>query len=215
MALETKICGLNDPDTLAVAVAEGAALLGFNFYPPSPRAVTPSGAASLVRRVPEGVLRVGLFVDPTDDQLAEVLAQVPLDLLQLHGSESPARLAALKARFAKPLMKVIKIAAAEDFAAVESYLPVADRLLFDAKAPASMKGALPGGNALAFDWTLLSGRSWTRPWMLAGALTSDNLAEAVALSGARGVDVASGVEERPGKKDPEKIRAFLRLARRL
>lgn len=215
MALDVKICGLNEVETLDVAVAEGAALLGFNFYPPSPRAVSPVAAASLARRVPEGVIRVGLFVDPTDDQLAEVLRQVPLDLIQLHGSESPGRLAAVKARFGKPLMKVIKIASAEDFAPVESFLPVADRLMFDSKAPASMKGALPGGNALAFDWTLLSGRRWGRPWMLAGALNVSNLAEAVALSGTRAVDLASGVEERPGKKDPEKIRAFMRLARTL
>lgn len=215
MALVVKICGLNDPESVQVAAGEGADMVGFVFYPPSPRAVSPAQAGALARFAREGILKVGLFVDPIDDQLAEVLRQAPLDLLQLHGSESPARLAAIKERFGKPVMKAIKLASAEDLAQVEGFLPVADRLLFDAKAPTSMKGALPGGNAIAFDWTILSGKTWPRPWMLAGALNPDNLKEAVSITGAPGVDVSSGVESRPGHKDPDKIRAFIRAARQL
>ncbi|GAB5467736.1 MAG: phosphoribosylanthranilate isomerase [Rhodospirillales bacterium] len=215
MALEVKICGLNEPESLAAAVAGGAAMVGFVFFPRSPRNVTPGEAASLARRVPDGVTKVGLLVDPDDDQVAEVLRLVPLDLLQLHGSETPARVAALGQRFDKPIMKVIKVATRADIDAATAYEPVAQRLLFDAKPPSGMKNALPGGNAVAFDWRLLSGRSWSRPWMLAGALEAANLAEAVESSGARAVDVSSGVESAPGRKDPGLIADFLERARSL
>ncbi|MGF1608659.1 MAG: phosphoribosylanthranilate isomerase [Kiloniellales bacterium] len=215
MAIEAKICGVNTPESLAAAAGGGAAFIGLNFYPPSPRSVTPEQAAALARMTPPQVQRVGLFVDPDDETLARVLAQVPLDLIQLHGSEDARRIATIKARFALPVMKAIKIATAADLEAVEAIEPVADRLLFDAKTSKSMKNALPGGNAVAFDWRLLAGRRWRRPWMLSGGLEAGNLAEAVTITGARAVDVSSGVEDAPGQKSPSKIKDFLDKARAL
>jgi phosphoribosylanthranilate isomerase len=215
MALEAKICGLSTPETLDVAVAEGAAFVGFVFYPRSPRNVSLPAAAALAARVPERVRRVALLVNADDGFLAELVRQVPLELLQLHGSEPPERVAAIRARTGKPVMKVLHLGEAADLAAVAGYLPVADRLMFEAKPPAAMTNALPGGNAVAFDWSILTGRSFSRPWMLAGGLNAQNLKEAVATSGARAVDVSSGVESAPGVKDRDKIREFLRAARAL
>lgn len=215
MAIETKICGVNSLAAVEAAAKGGADLIGLNFYPPSPRAVTPEEAAQLAGRAPPGVTRVGVFVDPDDDQLAATLAKVPLDLLQLHGNESPRRVAEIRARFARPVMKVIKLAQPEDLAAAADFAPLVDRLMFDAKAPKGAKNALPGGNATAFDWRILAGKSWPRPWMLAGGLTPENLAEAVRTTGARSVDVSSGVEDGPGRKSPAKIAAFLAAAKAL
>lgn len=215
MALEVKICGLSTPESLDAAVAGGAAFVGFVFYPRSPRAVTLEQAAALAARVPERVQRVGLVVDAEDAFLAELTARVPLELLQLHGRETPERAAAIRARSGKAVMKVIHLAEAADLEAVPGYLPVVDRLMFEAKPPASLKNALPGGNAVAFDWSLLTGRSFPRPWMLAGGLTAANLKEAAATSGARRVDVSSGVESAPGVKDLGRIAAFLETARSL
>ena len=215
MAIEVKICGINSAEALSAAVEGGAALVGFNFYRKSPRFLTPDAAAALARTVPASVQRVGLIVDLDNEAIASLLAAVPLDMLQLHGSEDPARVAAIRARFRKPVMKAIPLARAEDLAVADAYLPVADRLLFDAKPPASMKGAMPGGNALAFDWRLLQGHQWPKPWMLAGGLNLENLAEAVGISGARRIDVSSGVEDRPGLKSPAKIKALLALAQTL
>jgi len=215
MTVEAKICGVNSLAAVEAAAKGGAELIGLNFYPPSPRAVSPEEAAQLADRAPPGVTRVGVFVDPDDDQLAATLAKVPLDLLQLHGRESPRRVAEIRARFARPVMKVIKLAKEEDLAAASAYLGLVDRLMFDAKAPQAVKDALPGGNAVAFDWRLLAGRRWAKPWLLAGGLTADNLAEAVDTTGARGVDVSSGVEDAPGRKSPAKIAAFLAAAKAL
>ncbi len=215
MPLEVKICGINAPGALDAAVAGGADLLGFVFFPRSPRAVTPEQAATLVARLKPGVQRVALMVDPDDDLVADVTRRVPLDFLQLHGHEAPRRVAEIRARTGLPVIKAVKVATAEDLDAAETYAQVADRLLFDGKPPKTMTDALPGGNALAFDWRLLVGRTWSKPWMLSGGLDPDNLAEAVRISGARAVDVSSGVEERPGVKSPEKIAAFLDQARAL
>ena len=215
MAIEAKICGVNSLAAVEAAAKGCADLIGLNFYPPSPRAVTPEEAAQLAGRAPPGVTRVGVFVDPDDDQLAATLAKVPLDLLQLHGGESPRRVAEIRAHFARPVMKVIKLAKEEDLAAVAAYANLVDRLMFDAKPPKTAKNVLPGGNALAFDWQLLAGKRWPKPWLLAGGLHADNLAEAVRTSGARGVDVSSGVEDAPGRKNPAKIAAFLAAAKAL
>lgn len=215
MALEAKICGLSTAETLDLAVAEGAALVGFNFFPRSPRYVSIPEAAALADRVRPGVRRVAVLVDPTDDFLAELVARVPLELLQLHGHETPQRVAEVMQRTGKPVMKVISIADPADLEAVASYEPLVERLMLDAKPPPAMKNALPGGNALAFDWKLLAGHRFRRPWMLAGGLSPENLKDAVATSGARAVDVSSGVESGPGRKDPDKIRAFLKAAREL
>jgi phosphoribosylanthranilate isomerase len=212
MKVAVKICGLNSPDAVEAALAGGASFVGFVFYPPSPRCVSPDQAAILAGLVPEGVLRVGLFVDPDDDTLRRVTARAKLDLVQLHGSETPDRVAAVKRLTGLPAMKAIKVADAADVAGSDRYLPVADRLLFDAKVSEAQPGALPGGNAVSFDWALLAGRTWRLPWMLSGGLHVGNLAEAVRISGASSVDVSSGVEERPGVKDAAKIKAFLAMA---
>ncbi len=212
MTVQVKICGLNDAASVAAAVAGGARYIGLVFYPPSPRCVSPRNAAKLAALAPPTVFRVGLFVDPDDETLRSVTATVRLDFLQLHGSESPDRVGDIKRLTGLPAIKAIKVATALDIAVATHYLGVADWLLFDAKAPADMAGALPGGNALRFDWRLLAGRRWPRPWMLSGGLDADNLAEAVRTSGARAVDVSSGVERGPGVKDPALIRAFLAVA---
>ena len=210
MPVEVKICGLSTTPTVAAAVAGGARYVGFVFYPPSPRSITAPELARLVVEVPPGVTKVGLFVDAEDDFIAEQLAAAALDLLQLHGAESPDRVAAIRERFDVPIMKAIKIAEAADLDAARAYEAVADRLLFDAKPPKSMRSALPGGNALAFDWRLLRGARWSRPWMLSGGLDADNVAEAVSVSGATAVDVSSGVENAPGRKNTSRIAAFLK-----
>ena len=215
MSVQVKICGISTPEAMTTAVDGGAAFVGLVFYPPSPRAVTPREAAPLAALVPAGVVKTGLLVDADDASVEAILKDVPLDLLQLHGAESPARVAEIKARFGLPVMKVVKLRQPGDLEAVEPFLAVADRLLFDAKPPAEMKEALPGGNALAFDWSILAGTAWPLPWMLAGGLTPENVARAVAISGAPAVDVSSGVEETPGRKNPAKIKAFLDACRAL
>ncbi len=214
MSVAAKICGLSSEAGVAAAVAGGAAYVGFVFYPPSPRAVTPERAAELCRAVPAGIRRVGLFVDADDAALAAALAVAPLDLLQFHGHEGPDRVAAVKSRFSLPVMKAVAIAGPDDVAAAALYEEAADILLFDAKPP-QRPDALPGGNGLAFDWRLIAGHAWRRPWMLSGGLTASLLPDAVRVSGARAVDVSSGVERRPGDKDPAKIREFLDVARSL
>jgi phosphoribosylanthranilate isomerase len=215
MTIEVKICGINTAEAMAAATGGGAGLVGLVFYPPSPRCLRPAEAAALTVRVPPAVVKVGVFVDPDDALLSTVLGQVPIELVQLHGSEAPDRVAEIKKRFGRPVMKAIKVAESADLDTAKRYLQVADRLLFDAKPPKQMIDALPGGNALSFDWRLLAGRVWPLPWMLSGGLDRENLAEAVEISGARAVDVSSGVEDRPGVKDPAKIAAFLEAARAL
>ncbi len=212
MAVRTKICGINSRAALDAAIAGGAGHVGFVFYPPSPRALDDAAAAQLAAAVPPGVGKVGLLVDATDDRIAALLDAVPLDMLQLHGAETPERVREIRGRFGRPVMKAIRIAEAADLSVAGRYLGIADWLLFDAKPPPQMANALPGGNALSFDWQLLAGRAWPLPWMLSGGLHEGNLAEAVRISGARVVDVSSGVEDRPGSKSPQKIAAFLALA---
>ncbi len=215
MSVAAKICGIDGPEAMRAAVDAGAAYAGLVFYPPSPRYLTIEQAASLARLAPPSVTTVGLFVDIGDDMLARVLSEVPLDLLQLHGAETPERVRGIKAATGLPVRKAIKIATADDVAAAQAYIGVADRLLFDAKAPPDLAGALPGGNALKFDWNLVGGRDWPCPWMLSGGLNAANVAEAVRISGAPAVDVSSGVEDRPGVKNVELIHGFLAAAGRL
>src|SRR6266478_7146004 len=205
MSVAAKICGLSSEAAVAAAVEGGAVYLGFMFYPPSPRAVSPAQAAALCAAVPPGVQRVGIFVDAEDDAIRAVLDVAPIDILQFHGQESPDRVADAKARFHRPVMKAIAVAAPEDVLAAARYEDIADMLLFDAKPP-RRSDALPGGNGLAFDWHLIAGHKWRQPWMLSGGLTAALLPEAVRISGASAVDVSSGVELRPGVKDPNKIR---------
>jgi phosphoribosylanthranilate isomerase len=215
MTVKAKICGINDPQALDAAVANGASFVGFVFYARSPRYVTPSAAGALARQTPPGIMRVGLFVDVEDAAIEAILRDAPLDMLQFHGAESPERIRATKIRLGLPVMKAIKIASAADLDQADRFLDSADWLLFDAKVPSTMTGALPGGNALAFDWKILSGARFTCPWMLSGGLTGANVAEAVRISGAQAVDVSSGVEDRPGHKDPQRIADFLGIVRSL
>lgn len=211
MAVEVKICGINRPEAVEAAVTGGARYIGLVFYPPSPRSVAPMVGTELARQVPTWTHVVGLFVDPSDDDLEHVIAQVPLDFLQLHGHEDAARVAAIQERFRIPVIKAFRVATAADLDAVGPLQTVADQLLFDAKPPPNVT-SLPGGNGIPFDWTILAGRRWDRPWMLSGGLNADNLAEAVARTKARIVDVSSGVEDRPGHKPPALIARFLSIA---
>ena len=201
-----KICGLTTPETVAAAVDAGAAYLGFNFFPKSPRSVDIETARNLAVEVPPGVVKVALVVNADDAMIEAINARVPLDMFQLHGTETPDRVREVKALTGLPVMKAVGIADEEDLTKIDDYTGVADQLLIDAKPPRN--ATLPGGNGLSFDWRLISNRRWATPWMLAGGLTPENVGEAVALTGARQVDVASGVESAPGVKDIDKIRAF-------
>lgn len=206
-----KICGLRTLADLQAASAAGAGYIGLVFFAKSPRNLSLAQARELALAAPVGLAKVGLVVDAGDDFLTALLAEVPLDMVQLHGAESPERVAEVRARFGLPVMKALGVAGPDDLAALARYEAVADQILLDAKPP---KGAaLPGGNGLAFDWRLIAGREWRRPWMLAGGLTPENVAEAVRQSGARQVDVSSGVESAPGVKDAGRIAAFVQAAR--
>ncbi|UPH72497.1 phosphoribosylanthranilate isomerase [Abyssibius alkaniclasticus] len=208
--MNVKICGLRDAATLRVALEAGARYVGFVFFAKSPRHVEIETARALALSVPEGVAKVALTVNADDAYLDAINAAVPLDMLQLHGQENVARIAALRARYGLPIMKAVGVAEESDLASLASYGAVADQLLVDAKPPKD--AVLPGGNGLAFDWRLIANRRWPVPWMLAGGLTADNVAEAIRLTGARQVDVSSGVESAAGVKDPARIRAFIDAA---
>lgn len=214
MAIEAKICGLRTPEAIETAIAGGAAFIGLVFYAKSPRYLTAEAAGALSRPVAGKVGRVGLIVDASDEEIAAILAACPLDMLQLHGKETPERVAEIRAKFGRPVMKAIAIATAEDIAGLRIYEDVADRLLFDAKPPKD--SALPGGNGLGFDWTLLRDHARLaakKNWMLSGGLDPENVGAAIRLTGAPGVDVSSGVEDAPGEKSAAKILAFIAAAR--
>ena len=210
MTVQAKICGLNTAETMAAALDGGADWVGLMFFPPSPRYVNLALAKALSAQAAGRAQRVGVFVAPDNALLQETLATVPLDVIQLHGKEPPARVAAVKALTGLPVWKAVSISEQADVEHAAAYFETADRLLFDAKPP---KGSvLPGGNAVSFDWRLLTGTEWPLPWLLSGGLQPGNLAEAVRLTGAAAVDVSSGVESAPGTKDPARIRAFLDAA---
>jgi len=210
-AARVKICGLTSLRALEAAATAGANYAGFVFFAKSPRHLSVDAARALAVAAPVGLAKVALVVDPDDATLDAILAQVPIDMLQLHGAEPPERVAALRARHGLPVMKAVGIADAADLPKLARYEAVSDQLLVDAK-PAP-DAALPGGNGLSFDWRLIAGRDWTKPWMLAGGLTPDNVAQAVRLTGAQQVDVSSGVEAAPGIKDATRIAAFVQAAR--
>lgn len=211
MSVRVKFCGLRRPEDVAAAVAAGAAYVGLVFFPRSPRHLTIAEARDLALVVPEGIAKVALTVDASDEDLADILAEVPIDMLQLHGRETTGRVAAVKARFGLPVMKAVGVAEPDDLRNLDLYGQVADQILVDAKPPKD--AALPGGNGLAFDWRLIAHRRWPVPWMLAGGLTPANVAEAIRLTGARQVDVSSGIESAPGVKDAGLMRAFAEAAR--
>ncbi|GGA15731.1 phosphoribosylanthranilate isomerase [Neptunicoccus cionae] len=208
--MPVKICGITTQGSLEAVVAAKAAYVGFVFFPKSPRNVDIATARELALSVPDGLCKVALTVNASDAELDAILAEVPIDMLQLHGKETPERVAEVKARYGLPVMKAVGVADAEDLPALNAYARVADQLLVDAKPPKNAD--LPGGNGLSFDWSLIAGRRWAVPWMLAGGLTPENVALAMQMTGARQVDVSSGVESAPGVKDPAKITAFCAAA---
>ncbi|WP_458791590.1 phosphoribosylanthranilate isomerase [Yoonia sp. MH D7] len=205
-----KICGLSDAAGLKTAIDAGAAYVGFVFFEKSPRNVSIATAKTLALTVPVGVAKVALVVNADNATLDAITNAVPLDILQLHGSEPPERVLEIKARYGLPVMKAVGVADASDIATLETYMQVADQILVDAKPP--QNADLPGGNGLAFDWKLIAKRRWPIPMMLAGGLTPGNVAEAIRLTGATQVDVSSGVESAPGIKAPALVKAFINAA---
>jgi phosphoribosylanthranilate isomerase len=203
-----KICGLSEPVTLKAACKAGARFVGFVFHPASPRHLSFDTAATLAREVPTGIRAVALFVDPDDALLERILGGIPLDMIQLHGEETPARVAEIRAKFNMPVMKAIRVATAEDLAPVPAFEAVADWLLFDTKSSEA-----PGGTGHAFNWTILKNRRFTKPWMLGGGLTAENVGQALSILKPDAVDVSSGVESARGIKDEKKIRAFIEAVR--
>ncbi|MBP0483786.1 phosphoribosylanthranilate isomerase [Sagittula salina] len=209
--IRVKICGLSRAEDVAACAEAGAAYGGFVFFPKSPRAVTPEQARALALEAPVGLAKVALVVNADDALLDAVTATVPLDMLQLHGSETPERVTEVRARYGLPVMKAVGVATEDDLPKLGLYAQVADQLLIDAKpAPGA---ELPGGNGLSFDWRLIAGRRWPRPWMLAGGLTPENVGEAIRMTGAAQVDVSSGVESAPGVKDAGRIADFIAAAK--
>ncbi len=211
MSLTVKICGLSNEETLDAALAAGADMVGLVFFPTSPRFVTPDRAAELAGRVAGRAEIVALTVDMDDRDVAELVDLVRPDWLQFHGSESADYVEAMRSMTGRQVMKALPVATAEDLRLAETYMAVADRLLLDAKAPRD--ATRPGGNGAPFDWTLLAGFDPDIPWLLSGGLAPGNVAEAVAMTGAPGVDVSSGVESAPGRKEANLIRAFIANAR--
>lgn len=212
MTLAVKICGLKDEAALAAALDAGADLVGFNFFPPSPRYLPPAEARPLANRARGRAGVVALAVDPDDATVAAIVTGIMPDLLQLHGKESPERVAAIHAETGIPVIKALPVGAPDDLAAALPYVAVTDMLLLDARPPKDAR--LPGGNGVPFDWHILAGYAAPQPYLLSGGLTVGNVGEAIAISGAPGVDVSSGVETAPGRKDPDLIRAFIAAARR-
>jgi phosphoribosylanthranilate isomerase len=211
MSLIVKICGLSTRETLDVALDSGADMVGFVFFPPSPRHLSLEVARDLGKAVKGRAAKVALTVDADDATLAGIVEALRPDLLQLHGHESAARLRDIRQKFALPVMKALPVETSADLAVLPGYASVADRILFDARPP--KEATRPGGLGAAFDWHLLENLDLKVPFMVSGGLHADNVAEAVRVTGAGGVDVSSGVERAPGHKDPEMIRAFIRAAR--
>ena len=209
--VSVKICGLATVDDVRACADAGANYMGLVFFEKSPRNIIIQAARELALAAPLGLAKVALVVNPSDAELDAITATVPLDMLQLHGRETPERVAEVKARYGLPVMKAVGIADGDDLPKLESYFGVADQILVDAKPPKD--GELPGGNGLSFDWRLIAGRRWPCPWMLAGGLTPENVAEAVKMTGAKQVDVSSGVEDAPGQKNAELIQKFVQSSR--
>jgi len=207
---DVKICGLSDPDNLQIAISAGARYIGLVFYPPSPRNVSFDTAWNLARAVPTGVRSTGLFVNPSDEQLERTLTGIQLDMVQLHGDESPGRINEIKERFSMPVIKAIRVHDENDLNDLEGFEAAADYLLFDAKPP---NATLPGGTGESFDWNILKDRKFKKPWMLSGGLDSNNVKDALNILKPNAVDISSGVESAPGVKDPEKIKAFIKAVK--
>jgi phosphoribosylanthranilate isomerase len=211
MALAIKICGLKTPEALDVALESGADMVGFVFFGPSPRNIAISASRALGVQAQGRAAKVALTVNANDETLHAIVAALKPDMLQLHGNEPPERVAVVRSRFGLPVMKALPIAVRADLSPIRQYANVADCLLFDARPSAN--DTRPGGLGKVFDWTLLAGLNAGVPFMLSGGLDAGNVAEAIRITRAPGVDVSSGVERAPGEKDPDKIRAFIRAAR--
>jgi phosphoribosylanthranilate isomerase len=209
--VEIKICGISNALAMDAALAAGADLVGLVFFPPSPRAVALDEAAELAKLARGRARVVALTIDADDALLEGIVEAIAPDILQLHGKETPAQVSAIRARFGRPVMKAIPVAAAEDLRVVPAYAAVADRLLFDARAPKD--STRPGGHGRVFDWTLLARLDRSKPVMLSGGLTPENVAAAINSVRPDAVDVSSGVEKKPGEKDPAKVNAFVAAAR--
>ena len=209
--VSVKICGLANVDDVRACADAGVNYMGLVFFEKSSRNITIPAARELALAAPLGLAKVALVVNPSDAELDAITGTVPLDMLQLHGRETPERVTEVKARYGLPVMKAVGIADGDDLPKLESYFGVADQILVDAKPPKG--GELPGGNGLSFDWRLIAGRRWPCPWMLAGGLTPENVAEAVKMTGAKQVDVSSGVEDAPGQKNAELIQKFVQSSR--
>lgn len=209
--MRVKVCGLRSRAEVASAATAGASYVGLVFFPPSPRHLTLNDMRWVAKGIPDGMSRVALTVDAEDDALEALLEAVRIDMLQLHGAETPDRVAEVRERFGLPVMKAVGVAEEADLDALTTYSRVADQILVDARAPSG--ASRPGGNGAAFDWNLLRTRTWTRPWMLAGGLTPQNVGEAIRITGAEQVDVSSGVEASPGHKDAKLVAAFVKAAR--
>ncbi len=210
---KVKICGLSTKETVFTAINAGAQYIGFVFYPPSPRNVTIDQAARLLETPYPNILKVGVFVNPSDVLLTNVLKDVNLDIIQLHGNEGPERVKYIRARFAKSVMKAISVSDVDDLNSAKEFESTCDMLLFDAKAPIEMDNALPGGNGLVFDWKLIADYQWKVPWMLSGGLNATNVQKAIKISGAKIVDISSGLETDPGNKDICMIETFMKVVK--
>ena len=205
--IDVKICGLSTVEGIEAAAGAGASHVGFVFFDPSPRNVRPREAPALAKYVPKSVKRVGVFVEPEDSLLERAIAAARLDIVQLHGDERPERLKSIKARLNVEIWKAIPVSTASDLERAREYRDIADMILFDARTPKASR--LPGGMGIAFDWKLLNRLTHKMPWALSGGLSAENVAEAIAITGATMLDVSSGVESEPGTKDPAKISAFM------
>jgi len=212
-SLNVKICGLNNKETIEVAVKAGASHLGFIFYPPSPRSLTPKEAGYITSTTPSHIKRVAVIVDARDDLINDIIQNLSPHILQLHGSETTSRIQEIKEKFKLPIMKAIKVANSDDIKSSEQYQDNSDFLLFDAKSPMTSKNALPGGNGISFDWALLKSVKIGKPWFLSGGIHIGNVQEAIKTTGNRSIDISSGVEDQPGVKSCEKIDMFMKSVR--
>lgn len=213
MSVQAKVCGVTTPESVESAVKGGAYFIGFVFFRKSPRYISPEKAAALSARIPSGIKKVAVLVDPMDNEIDEIFESFEPDYLQLHGNESPERVREVRATYSVPVIKAIKVRSSDDVAMSGAYAKVADMLLFDARAPEN--SALPGGNGLVFDWNLIKNRKFTIPWLLSGGLNGENLETAVKTTGARMVDASSSLESEPGVKNPKLVREFLETCAKL
>ena len=213
MTVDVKICGIDRKESVDAAAKAGAKLIGFVFYSDSPRYLTSETASLLISRVPDCVMRVGLFVNPTDQEISDVLELSQLDYVQLHGEETPDRVRKIKTNTGLKIIKAIKVSDSLDLSKISSFEGIVDLFIFDAEAPSTGGRFLPGGNARSFDWHILEGLSINTPWLLAGGLNKHNVKDAIRTSGAKLVDVSSGVEDRIGVKSIKKIKSFIEATR--